>query len=498
MKTTLYLLTLLLACPPAATLAQNSPPPWAPVTPKSTPAPVLQAPVPPAETSAATVNAPSSPSISADRLAKLEAETEALRAEVQRLRETPVRLPAVDATPTAMETAVPADGDQYLTMDEIRAEMKKLVWKKGDFTITPYGYLWANSVFSTERTNPGSYTLFVQSASRQPESEFIVDARNTRIGFDVIGPRIACLDCAQTGGKLEVDFQNSPITSSTGVPSTENKATILLRHAYFDVKTDEYRFLAGQTWDVISPLWPGMLMYSVGWDGGNIGYRRAQFRGERYFAFSDTSLITTQLSINQTVFPDATTNIVGEAPNWPILEGRTAWTIGYRGKDCLPIVVGVSGHIGDQQADVAGVGLNQSRRTWSGNIDFRYPITERLGFQAECFTGENLGAFLGGIGQGINPITLDTVRSSGGWCEVWYDWTPVLHSHVGYSVDDPVNNDVAFAGGKTYNQFYFGNVVYDVTKNFIVGIEASSWKTIYYDLRPGDSVRCEFVAKYGF
>ena len=26
-----------------------------------------------------------------------------------------------------------------------------------------------------------------------------------------------------------------------------------------------------------------MLMYSVGWDGGNIGYRRAQFRGERYW-----------------------------------------------------------------------------------------------------------------------------------------------------------------------------------------------------------------------
>ena len=64
----------------------------------------------------------------------------------------------------------------------------------------------------------------------------------------------------------------------------ENKPTIMLRHAYVEVKDDDFRFLAGQTWDVISPLNPNMLMYSVGWDGGNIGYRRAQFRGERYLA----------------------------------------------------------------------------------------------------------------------------------------------------------------------------------------------------------------------
>ena len=43
--------------------------------------------------------------------------------------------------------------------------MTKFSWKKGDFTITPYGWLWGNTVYSTERTSPGTYTLFVQSAS---------------------------------------------------------------------------------------------------------------------------------------------------------------------------------------------------------------------------------------------------------------------------------------------------------------------------------------------
>jgi hypothetical protein len=260
----------------------------------------------------------------------------------------------------------------------------------------------------------------------------------------------------------------------------------------------------GQTWDVISPLNPGMLLYSVGWDGGNIGYRRAQVRGERYLAFSDVSLATLQLSLNQTVFPDSTiTGETGETPNWPIIEGRAAWTIGHRGKDDLPITVGMSGHVGQSQMDFTGLpAYNVDRPTWSGNVDIRVPITDRMGFQAEAFTGQNLSSFLGGIGQGINPYTIDAIRSSGGWFEVWYDWTSVLHSHVGYSVDDPNDSDVSAGGlnphGRTYNQFFWGNLTYDVTKKLLVGLEVSSWKTLYVADQPGDSVRSEFVLKYGF
>jgi hypothetical protein len=442
------------------------------------------------------------------RMSRLEAETQALREEVKRLREDPQRLPAVAATPTGVASAPdapvldaaapgavapqPGQGD-YFTLDELRGEMKKFSWKKGDFTITPYGFLWGNTVYSTQRTSPGSYTLFVTSPTldHENEGEFIVDARNTRLGFDVLGPQIPFLGCALGGGKVEIDFQNS-------VLSTENKPTIMLRHAYLEAKNDDFRLLIGQTWDVISPVIPGMLMYSVGWDGGNIGYRRAQFRGERFLAFSDVSLVTVQASINQNVFPDGITGATGEPSNWPIVEGRVAWTVGQRGQGCLPITVGLSGHIGEGEFDSTVAGRDNRRRTWSGNLDIRVPLTERMGIQGECYVGENLSAFLGGIGQGIDPITLNTIRDAGGWLEVWYDWTPRLHSHVGYSLDDPNNHDLALATEKSYNQFYFGNLIYDLTKNFLIGMEVSSWKTLYVGQLPGDSVRCEFVAKYGF
>jgi hypothetical protein len=183
----------------------------------------------------------------AARMNRLEAETQALRDEVQRLREHPVRLPGVQqaavekAAPDVLPNPVSLDAlaamqvpanplspaesggaesappqtrqiDGY-TISELREEMKKCAWSKGDFKIVPYGWLWANAVYSTERTNPGSYTLFVESASRDGEHETIIDGRNTRLGIDVSGPKVNWGCGAQTGGKVEIDFQNSVLST---------------------------------------------------------------------------------------------------------------------------------------------------------------------------------------------------------------------------------------------------------------------------------------------
>ena len=67
--------------------------------------------------------------------------------------------------------------------------------------------LGQHGLFHRTHLRPARYTLYVQSASTEPESEFIVDARNTRLGFDVAGPPIPFFNCAQSGGKVEIDFQ---------------------------------------------------------------------------------------------------------------------------------------------------------------------------------------------------------------------------------------------------------------------------------------------------
>ena len=65
-----------------------------------------------------------------------------------------------------------------------------------------------------------------------------------------------------------------------GAGGAENKAEIMMRHAFFKLDWPQERFsiIAGQTSDVISPLLPDTINYSVAWWSGNIGYRRPQIR----------------------------------------------------------------------------------------------------------------------------------------------------------------------------------------------------------------------------
>lgn len=444
---------------------------------------------PPANTSPVPAAVPAGNEEWGARLARLEADNRRMQTDNQRMETELLALQGQTAQPPL--TA----GDEDVTMPQVQSEVRKLMWSKGDYRVVPYGILWGNSVYSTQRTNVGTTTFFVESPTKQNDDEFIADGRNTRLGLDVLGPRVPLLGCAQSGGKVEIDFQGN----FTG---TENKGGLLLRHAYAEVKNDDFRLLAGQTWDVISPLNPGTLMYSVGWDAGNIGYRRAQVRAERFLAVSDTELLTLQSSVNQNCFPDGIANATGKAAPWPIIEGRAGWTFGERtGPDALPTTVGVSGHVGQTEFNynTAAITLNnQQRCTWSFNADLRIPITQRFGVQGEFFTGQDLSPFYGGIGQGIDPTTLEAIRSTGGWGELWCDWTPCFHSRVGYMLDDPNNNDLHTAGERSYNQVFYGNVSCDLTKQFLVGLEVSSWKTQYITWAPGDSVRCEFVVKYGF
>ncbi len=446
------------------------------------------------------------------RLQRLESETQALRSELQQLRDHPVPLPPVQAMPVAASllgdpAAQPAADDQfeYFTWDQLRSEMEKLAWTKGDYKIVPYGSLRGSAAYETERTFPGAYTLFVPSADDEGEDAFIVDTRRTRIGLNVTGPRVPLLHGARTGGKLEIDFHGAFVV--------ENKPGVLLRHAYGEVKDDDFRLLAGQTWDVISPLYPHVLNYSVGWGGGNIGYRRAQVRLERYLHFSQMLMFTVEGSINQNIVSDfnKTAGVRPEASAWPLLETRVAATLGRRGKGCSPIEIGASGHFGEQGFDFTATGpaplllppRDDARvRTWSVNADVRVPITSNLGFQGEFFTGENLSAFLGGIIQGVDLNSRRGIRTTGGWGEIWYDWTPKWHFATGFGIDDPRDNDLRT--GKVYNQFIFANTTYDLLPKLNVGVEVTSWKTLHKDAslpanpRPGDSVRFEFAGKYNF
>jgi hypothetical protein len=385
-------------------------------------------------------------------------------------------------------------------------------WLFGEFRVRPYGAFWADMVYATQRTFPGAYSLFVFSEDDQDEAGFAIDARRSRFGLNVEGPSLAAFHGADSGGRVEIDFHGNFIV--------ENRAAVLLRHAYWEVRDESFRLLVGQTWDVISPLYPGMVEYAPGFFGGNIGFRRTQFRAERHHELTDRLAVSLEASLNQDIVPDfpADPGIRREPSDWPVIEGRLAFTFASCGDDSDPAVVGVSGHIGETGFDFLTAGPpplslppedDVRFQTWSFNVDMYLPITERLGLQGEFFTGANLSAFLGGIGQGVCPCLRVPIRSTGGWLEAWYDWTPYLHSHVGAGLDDPRDNDSLL--GRIYNHFIFANLIVDISDNLMTGIEVTSRKTLYHETRvgliplaqltpsaPGEAVTIDWMVRYEF
>lgn len=377
---------------------------------------------------------------------------------------------------------------------------KKFAWSKGNYTIVPYGVLSGSAIYATNRCVPGPFILYVASQSLEGEDDFVIDTRRTRIGIDVSGPRVPMFGCATSGGKVEVDFQAFLGTAEgLRVAAPENQTGIQIRHAYAEVKNENFKLLAGQTWDLISPLNPGMLTYAVGWGGGNIGFRRMQIRYDRYLQLTSSTKCMLQGAIAQDIALDFIQ--FAESANWPVLQGRIGFEVDSFSV-IQPLLLGVSGHVGEQGFDFPASGpllaQDDARiETWSFNVDCRYPITSRMGIQGEYFTGKNLSTFLGGIIQGINLETRGQISTTGGWIEFWYNWTTRLHSHVGYGVDDPDDMDIANSG-RTRNSFYFVNSSFDVLPTMNVGLEVSYRETTFRGLAPGEAVVLEFVGAYAF
>ena len=135
---------------------------------------------------------------------------------------------------------------------------------------------------------------------------------------------------------------------------------------------------------------------------------------------------------------------------------------------------------------------------WYAGVDLRWAITDCFGVQGEIFAGQGLGTYSGGVLQTIDTATYRTVRSRGGWGEVYWYWKPCLHSHVGYGVDDPRNADLNDPGERTLNEVYFANLMWDVTNNFQVAFEYSHWNTDYIALPDAEANVYHFRMQYAF
>ncbi len=413
----------------------------------------------------------------------------------------------------------------YATRSELEAareEMRGFSWTKGAFKITPYGFLNASVSCDSQRAVPGEYILYAQSKDVDESSGFAVDARTSRLGFKIEGPRVERLN-ADLGGCFEFDFQGYPNGS-------KNKGGAQLRRAYVELvdKCCERRFLAGQDWEVISPGAAQMLNYLPMGFAGNIQYRRAQIRYEQGYTVSSDAHFLGQIAICDNVIGDysSTAGVSPASSGWPILEARVSADLFKESLGGRPVTLGLSGHIGEQYyrfSPISGVPMcstaeKRAIRTWSCNVDFETPITEKHKIHGEFFMGANLSSFCGGINQGVDLYRREAIGDKGGWLALHSDWTKKFATNIGYGLDKPdkgdlVGTSVASGGvatSRTKNDVYFVNAIYNWTPNFMTGVELGYWQTdyqkadvsgaapVFTKMKSGDDLRTEFTTRLSF
>ncbi len=354
----------------------------------------------------------------------------------------------------------------------------------GKYSFKFGGFFKTDMILDNARVYPGDYALWMVDYN-EDETAFYLTARETRLGFDFAWDD----EKFKTTAKLEFDFYGS---------GDENKAQPMIRHAYMKLSKSNWSILAGQTWDVISPLNPKTANYSVLWCQGNIGYRRPQVRFSAWGDIGDGAKVSLDVALARTLGSDQDADGLddGADASIPSIQGR----LGLNSKlgDEGSMGVGVSGHFGQEKW---GPEDSTSTDSWSLNADLSLKVNSRVSFAGEFFTGENLGTYLGGIYQRVDPLH-DPLPAVGGWGMI----SLKLHDRVtfngGYSFDDPdeakylVPADGEPHTFKNLNSEMFGNFFIGITGNVTAIFEAAYMKTEYMTRTDNGSSITDATADY--
>jgi len=330
-----------------------------------------------------------------------------------------------------------------------------------------YGYVKLDAIYETGCSSHGNYTLWAKDPGNS-DGLFYLTAKQTRFGLALKGISFGNF---KVTGKIEVDFHSS------NVP--ENKAYNFMRHAFLKISNGSFSIIAGQTSDIISPLYPSTLNYPVLWGAGNIGYRRPQLRVSQDFK-AGKNVYTIEGGITRTIEGDYDGDGIndGIASGLPTFQARIAGKFGLGSSSSLQI--GVSGHYGE-------IGGAVKYTSNSINVDFLL-VFSKFKLIAEYFSGKNLGTFLGGIAQNINLTTNEEINAKGFFVNAVADVSKKVQFSLGYGMDDPDDANL-LDGFRSKNSSLFGNFVIKLSPSLEVGLEISNWITDYLNQEQQKTLR---------
>lgn len=357
---------------------------------------------------------------------------------------------------------------------------------KPTFDIDWYGYVKLDASYDQNPTSHGNFAMWVQpQVLDDDDAQFNMTHKSTRLGFQAKSNN---LDQVRVGGKLEFDMY--------GAGGTENKALLLLRHAYFTVQSGNFQLLAGQSWDLISPLNPSTLNYPVLWGAGNIQYRRPQVSMFYTVAKTEQTNVNLSAGMFRTIGSDLTPTFslaAGEAADGTddgtdaaIPSFQSRFDVKHKFSSGGFVRGGISGLWGQLKSQT-NLGNSENYESWAACGHLMVSFASGAGFSGELWTGSNLGSYFGSV---LNSNRIDGLASKGGWASTWVKLSKKVKLTTGYSFDDPDDADLS-TGNRSRNQAIFGNVKYNIVSAVTFGVEVTQWETRYKDAETAKALRVE-------
>lgn len=352
-----------------------------------------------------------------------------------------------------------------------------------------YGFLRLDAMSDSGHTNNTQSPQWVLSPSNANKgsngnSAFAMHPRLTRLGLNYTAPQ-DILKGYNVTGKFEMDWQNG-----SGL-TAESRPIPRIRHAYFQMQRGSSSWLLGQTWDLISPLYPSPNDDTLMWNTGNLGDRRVQVRysyepKEKPFSVAAALGLTGAVDAK-----DLDTNGIrdGEDSNLPNVQVRLGW----KGKK---VGVGLWAHQAWEETTKPVAGQKYFT-SYSVGLDWQWQLASKWDLKGEIWQGHNLSDFRGGIGQGINATTGSEIRTAGGWLEAGYQSSARYRIAAGYTLDDPIDRDIP-AGGRVQNYAFYLHNRWKLSGNVDLGANYIFWTTKWVGMTTGTDHRFSLFAAHNF
>jgi hypothetical protein len=390
----------------------------------------------------------------------------------------------------------------------VATQVSKEITREG-FGFKLYGFLRGDLAADTNRMSTDTQLPFFVLSPDDPSQtlersgDLTVHPRLTRVGVDITPPKLA--SGWGSTAKLEIDFYNAVIDRpAAGGPLardliSNSRAAPRIRLAYVQVGKGDFSVLAGQNWDVISPLFPSYNAEVVMWNGGNTGDRRPQFRlsyepkvgkGKLSFvgAIGASSAVDGQ-DLDGDGFRD------GEASGSPTGQIRVGYSTPLNKQN---FSVGFWGHGARQQINRSVIVGRDDFTSSLFGMDLSVPILQNLVFKGEAWKGRGLSDARGGIGQSINTTTGQVIGAAGGWVELSLKANSYYTVSGGLTLDNPYSSDISAANGRIRNRANYITNRFTVGRGLSFGFDYGRWLTRYKALRTGTNNRFNLFVQQAF